>query len=744
MANAHLTPSETAGEVTPPKKSDDYEDVFKRADTRFHRCVNWESNARRLFMDDYRFANADADNGYQWPNDIRRNRDVDERPCLTINKTRQHNLQIVNDARQNKPGIRIKGTGNGATYESAQVYESVCRHIEYISSAQASYDLATKFQVDAGIGYFRVVTDYIDPKSFDQEIYIRPVQDPLTIYMDPDAKEIDKSDMKYCFVFDNIPREEFEQRYPEYKDKIPPDMAFGTGQSDWISKYQVRVAEYYEVVETADELFHYTADDGTVTMLMGSEIPAEIKRQMKADPHTRYRDTNTKEINWYLIVGEKVITKKLWPGDRIPIFPVIGEETVIEGNLDRKGHTRALKDPQRMYNYWTSSAVEFVALQGKSPWIAPARAIEGYEEYWNTANKINYSVLPYNDIGDDGEPLTNKPERPAPPQMAPAYLQGMEIAGKEMMLVSGQYEAQMGQPSNERSGVAIQERQRQGDNATYHFIDNLAITIRSLGKALIYLIPKIYDTERIIMVIAEDGTDLEVKINPGAAQALEQIKNENNEVVQRIFNPSVGRYEVQADVGPQFGTKRQEAFNAFTQILTQAPALTSIVGDLMMKSADFPLAEMAAARLRRMVPKEALGEGPTLQEQQMTQVIQGQQKQLSELMQQLAEDLLKMRGKDAKTEVASYDAETKRLDVVTKAGVSADDLRGVVAQLVAEIMNTHLGPTVDAASPEPSLDQGGGQQPTPEVPPVEGAIKGRDGRWYLKDNTRKGKYLMVA
>src|SRR5882724_474825 len=552
-----LDEAAAASEITWPQMGDKEKAIVRRAQKRFHRCTDWEANARRLYIEDYKFANADPDNGYQWPNDIRRNRDVDERPSLTINKTRQHNLQIVNDAKQNKPGVIIRPVGNGATYESAQMFESVVRHIEYISNATVAYDTASGFQVAAGIGYLRLITDYIDPKSFSQEIYIRRVMDPLTIYMDPDAKEADKSDMKYCFVFDNIPREEFDERYPEYKGR-GTETVLGTGSNDWVSKYQIRVAEYFEKVETNDRLYAYTdPDSGQQTILLGTEIPAKVRTSLKADPNVKFRDTVSCKIMWYLIVGEEIVDQKEWPGIYIPVIPVIGEETIIEGKLDRKGHTRALKDPQRMYNYWTSAAVEFVALQGMSPWIAPARAIEGYEEYWNTANKINYSVLPYNDLGDDGEPLLNKPERPAPPTMPQAYIQGMEVAGNEMMFVSGQYQSQMGAPSNERSGKAIQDRKQQGATATYHYIDNLAVAIRGLGRQLIDLIPKIYDTERVLMIVAEDGANLEVMVNPAAAQALQVKRDANNVVVQRIFNPNVGRYDVEADVGPSFGTKRQ-------------------------------------------------------------------------------------------------------------------------------------------------------------------------------------------
>src|SRR5487761_2602976 len=138
------------------------EKIILEAKKRFKKCAEWEAAARQNFEADIRFANADPDNGYQWPDELRRLRETDNKPCLTINKTRQHCLQIINDAKQHKVSINIKATGSGASYDAAQVFEGVIRHIEYESNAGVAYDTATQFQVQGGIGYWRVVTEYPD------------------------------------------------------------------------------------------------------------------------------------------------------------------------------------------------------------------------------------------------------------------------------------------------------------------------------------------------------------------------------------------------------------------------------------------------------------------------------------------------------------------------------------------------------------------------------------------------------
>lgn len=691
--------------------------IIAEAQRRFKQCEEWESRARKLFLEDIKFANADSDNGYQWPNEIRRNRDVDERPCLTINKTRQHNLQIINDAKQNKPRAKVNPVGNGATYEASQVFEGIFRHIEYISNATVAYDTATSFQVQGGIGYWRIVTDYLGNDNFDQEIFIRRIKDPLTVYIDPDINEVDGSDARYGFIFDDMPLDEFRATYPEYRD-MGGDTALGNAEG-WIDKNHIRVAEYYRRTENKDQLISFTDPrTGRAALLRRGDIPDEIINGIIDHPSTRSREIKTWKVEWFLIIGDEVAERRDWAGEYIPIVRIIGEETIINGELDRKGHTRCLRDPQRIYNYWASSAVEHVALQSKTPYVADARAIENLEQYWETANTVNHSVLPYNGIGDDGEPIA-APQRQEPPQMAMAYVQGMQIAQQEMAMVSGQYESSFGQKSNEQSGVAIQERQRKGENANYHFIDNLAIGIRFTGKILIDLIPKIYDTPRILRIIGEDGEESHVQIDPQAAQSYQVHKQKIDETVQGIFNPNVGRYDVEADIGPAYQTRRQEAFNAISQIMSQAPETMNLIGDLLFKAADFPMAGEIAERMERMVPPQAKGEGVPPAVMELQNQLKHMQGLLADMAQELGEERLRLKAKDQQKDIDVYEAITKRMSVLIKEQINPKDISMMLHDLMMEEHKAKLTQVTDASrigleqdSEDGSITSAGGQTPT--------------------------------
>ncbi len=662
-------------------------DILAEARGRFKAVELWESTARRLYLDDVRFGQGDSDNGWQWPDHLRRSRDREGRPALTVNKVRQHCLQIVNDARQNKVAIQITPTGDQASYEAAQAFEDVVRHIEYRSHAEGAYIHAVTNQVFGGVGYWRVLTEYVDEDSFDQEIKIQRIVDPLTVYMDPDCQERDKSDARFAFVFEDLPWEEFKAKYPQYADHPP---APALDKQGWITKDHVRVAEYYTRSEKRDTLFYYVDEHGQAQTAKKSALTPELIAQLEENPETKSREIVTQDVKWYFIVGDQIADKRDWPGKYIPIVCIVGEETVVEGRMDRKGHVRQMKDPQRMFNYWASAAVEYAGLQSKTPWVVDLDSIEGVEELWANANRANLAYLPYKSHDGDGRELP-APQRPPPPAVPPAFVALMESSEAQLAMVSGQQEASLGEPSNERSGVAIQQRQRQGDNATYHYLDNLAVGIRFTGRILIDLIPKVYDTPRVLQILADNGDKSELHIDPDQPEALLQ------QGAVRIFNPSVGRFEVESDVGPAFATRRQEAFAALTHIASLSPEIMAVAGDLVMRAADFPMADELAERLKRMVPPQALG-GPNLHMQQM----QAQMQQMHMTIQMLSQSL-KSKQQDAinlareraqQKIIDAYNAETNRIKALG-GSVSPE----MVMQLVHDALNTHLTVAENAGDP---------------------------------------------
>ena len=690
------------------------EALIEEAKKRFARCEDRESSARVLWKADLKFANGDPDNGYQWDDAMAKQRDADGRPYLTVNKVKQHNRQITNDARQNKPSVRVYPVDGGADKKTAEVFNGIIRHIEANSSADTAYDTAGEFAVDAGLGYWRVTTDYAADDTFDQEIYIKAVKNPLNVYLDPDIQEADGSDARFGFVFENMSKEEFEDKYPDADMVAWPS----TPGDNWLGKDVIRLAEYYKIIETKDTLC-LDMNSGESFMLSTIDDKDQAKA-IRKNPQFKTRPVAKRSCKWYLIAGDQVLETTDWLGKYIPIVRVVGDEVEIDGKVDRKGHTRPMKDAQRMYNYNSSAAIEYGALQTKTPIIAAAEAIEGYENYWDNANTQNTPYLPYNAATEDGRPLPT-PQRMVAPAPAQLFLQGMATASEEMKMASGQYDASMGAKSNETSGRAIMARQREGDTATFHFIDNVARAIKFTGKILVDLIPKIYDTPRVVRILGEDGKDDKVHIDPQQKQSMVEQQDPRTQEIKEIYNPSVGRYDVTVSVGPSYGTKRQEAFQALTELSSRNPQLMQVAGDLIMKAADFPMADQLAERLERTLPpgikdQEGGAKIPPEVQQQMDQMKQHTE-MLEKSLQEIGEkynDLDDSREIDRQNLLLDrYRAETDRLKLIYP----------TMPTQIAKVLAKEFGLDLIAEQQQEALGQQKGVQPAAQqaiaAPPPE-------------------------
>ncbi len=750
-----LRDAEHAGDM-----SDEDLELLEEAYERFQYASEWEANFRDLFVQDVKFANADSDNGWQWPDDLRRDRMINRRPALTINKVQNHINLVVNDGRQNKAAIEIKPAGKESSFQAAQGLEALVRNIEYQSTATAIYDDMAQNQVEGGIGYGRIISLYPDPRSFNQELRIAPVQNHLNVFLDPDIKQKNGSDARFGFIFEDITKDEYEREFDEDAPVATSPFGLGLG-ADWIKANHVRVAEYYRIDCRNDELIYFKHADQEALFLR-SEVPRGMKRALRLAEaalkdgsaeqgvEVKTRPTEIKRLQWYKIGAHRIIDRREYPTQYVPIFRFVGRERVIDNKLERKGLTRTLKDAQRMYNYNSSAEAEAAAIATKTNWLAALESISGNETAWNRSNVDNKAVLTYRHKDRDGDPIP-PPQRIDPAKSAEAYLQGMEIASRELEMASGQGPAQFGKPTKERSGIAIQQTQRQGDILTFDFIDNQALGIQYAGMILLDWIPHCYDTKQVVQVLDKDGTERMLTIDPQATSPYEEQKVQDQ--VQAVLNPNIGRYKVQAQAGPAYATQRQEAWNAFVQIITGAPDLINEIGDLMFLSADFPMADEIAQRIRRKIKQLA----PWLlddnavnpQVQQLNQQLQQAGQQLAELLQQLAEKDRKLRDQThdiaikaaqaedgmRKTDIASYDAHSKRITAVSNAQLDLDragehgELTELIKSMVQDALHSHLGNMPHPQLPDVSGDRSQNQDDNADfLDPRQAA----DGHHYIR------------
>ena len=645
--------------------------IVEEAKKRFKRSQEFYDRSRILAVEDTKFALGDSDNGWQWPDDIRNARKLDKRVCLTVNLTAQHCNQVINSIRQNRPSIKVSPVDSGADKKTAELLGGLIRNIQVSSAADDAHDVAAEHSIYGGEGYWRIVTEYETPDSFNQCLRIKPISNPNMVYLDPDCKELDKSDAQWGFVFEDITKEEFKREYPGID---PESWANDERKAGWFDDENVRIADYY----------YLTYADDTACLLSDGSTALKSRLPQGAVV-VQERKTKVKRWTWCKLVGghETPVDKVEWLGDYLPIIACIGKEVNVNGEIVRKGLVRDLKDPARMVNFSYSETVQSLALQNKVPYMAATEAIEGYEQIWKAANLENRAYLPYNAYDDEGKQLP-KPERQPPAILPAAQVDLLHLSTEQMRAASGQQNANFGIRSEAASGVGIQRLKVQGEMATFHFPDNLARALRYEAKVLIDLIQKYYDTPRVVRILGLDGQEQEAHLDP-SGQAYAEAQGQTEEEVRKIFNPTVGRYDVVVDTGPAYQTQRQEAFAALSDIAARNPALMQVAGDLIMRAADFPMANELADRLEKTLPpglqdKKGQPQIPPEVQQQLQQADQMAQmaaQHIDELTQQLEQA---KQGTEA--EIAKERAKTERELVAIQ---SKSELQMQQAEIDAQI-----------------------------------------------------------
>lgn len=335
-----------------------------------------------------------------------------------------------------------------------------------------------------------------------------------------------------------------------------------------------------------------------------------------------------------------------------------------------------------------------LALAPKAPFIGYGGQFEGYEDKWKNANTQNFPYLEVNpDVTDGQGAVLPLPSRAQPPMASSGLLQAKAGAAEDIKSTTGQYNASLGMSSNERSGKAILARQREGDVGTYHYGDNLTRAVRHVARQLVDLIPKIYDTQRIARIIGEDGETKMVKINPDQAEPVNKIVDQNGIVIEKIYNPGVGKYDVVATTGPGYATKRQAALEAMAQLLQGNPNLWAVAGDLFVKNMDWPGAQEMSKRFAKTIDPKFMEDGdksPELQAAEQQMQAMGQElAKMHQMIQDMGQtvEVQDMHRKDFEAQIKLYDAETKRIASV-QAGMSEEQIQDIAMGVVAAAMES--------------------------------------------------------
>lgn len=679
------------------------DDILSEAREAFDLAVETENENRQAYIDDVKFARLEE----QWPLEVQQQRRLEGRPCLTINKLPPLIRQVVNDARQNKPAITCHPADSEADPETALILDGLIRQIEYASSADVAYDTALETAVTGGLGYIRVALDYARADTFEQDICIKRVADPLCVYGDPYSTAADSSDWNNAFFTDMLTKKQFKARFKD-AEQVDWESDFRDCR-DWIEGDNVRVAEWWTREETVKQIVAVNLDpmmlpEDLLNAMRGTAEPLPIFDLSVYEKNKAFfdaigaqvvgspRPVKGHKVRCRLMSGAEVLEETDWAGKYIPIVPVYGEEINLEGKRYFRSMIRSAKDAQRMFNYWRTNATEMVALAPKAPFIGPKGAFDSDAANWSTANTATHPYLEY-----DG---------PTPPQRQQfdgspiGALQEALNASDDMKAITGIYDASLGARSNETSGRAIIARQREGDVSTFAYIDNLSRGIAQVGRIIVDLIPHVYSAPRILRILGPDKKAQIVASAP-AGQAPPQMPPKPGQAPQmpgmppapsedddgdnvsgpdlaRVYDLTTGTYDITVEAGPSYSTRRQEAAEQMMQFVQAMPGAAPVIGDLIASNLDWPGAKEIGKRLKAMLPPQAAGADPQLmQAQQQIQMMQAQGAQMQQELQAAKTDqsvkIMDVQIKAKQAEISEFEAQTERMKVQAEIAKMAHD-----------------------------------------------------------------------
>lgn len=652
-------------------------DALDEARRLFVDAMDQLANERKQIDIDLKFS--DPADPQQWDEDTRRRRESDPggaRPCLVFDQLGQYVSNVAGQIEQRPPSLHALPVGGGADRKTAESLDGFFRYVEYASSAQQHYARALTSAARAGVGYLIVRPTVTDKGLNWQEPRISSEGDPLKVVRDPYAVELDGSDQTFGFLLSSLSKREFKRKWPKF-EPVSFDAANESNTShDSDADDAVQIAEMWRI-DTQQQILIPCVIDGEQTVLTENDyLLAQQRDQMlkpSGDPYSEDRPV----VRWARMSGDAYLEDEtIYPSRFIGLVPVYGYVGWSYGRMTLAGIPRRAMAAQRSYNYHMSEMHAYMASAPKAPWLVPARAIRGLEELWDRASVDARAYLPWHDVDEAGQPIS-PPTRPSIATSLQNHQAGAEQAIRDIQSAIGMYQANLGAPSNETSGVAIDARKSQGEASTAHFPAHLAASLTQVGRIVLDMLPRLVDKPRQMQMMGIDDTPSTVRVDPTAPRP--HAQDQDGGVV---INPNIGKYDVRVVVGASFSTQRSQAQAAYTEMMRANPAMAPALAPLWAQTLDVPHADKLAQVLTAAAPDPVRS---ILQPQDQQQDPAQLQAKINELQQALQEAIQhaqdaqaeadqaqqaagekheEAEARDRELNIKAYQAETDRLKVM--------------------------------------------------------------------------------
>lgn len=696
-------------------------DALKEAQRLYQEALEASRDQRLQIDEDLRFS--DPSDPQQWDEDVKRQREQDpggKRPCLVLDQTGQYVSNVSGQIEQQPPNLHAIPETGGAEKQAAEQLDGRFRQIEYASRAQQHYARALTSAARAGVGYLIARPEYIDRALGYQAPRISSEPDPLKVIFDPWSTETDGSDAEFGFLLTSFAPKYFERKWPK-KDAVD----FGDPeQRRNDSRKSILVAEQWYREDVTRNIIVYTDEMGQEVAGTEDEYWTACKAAMTQLPYDRTYKDKKAVVKWRRMSGCDVLEESEYPADYIGIVPVYGYVSFVDGRMKYCGIPRRARSAQQAYNYHKSEL-----LMPGAQLMASKRALAGVETIWDRAQVQRRAFLPFNDMDEMG--AVSAPTLIKTGSSLIDHMAGAEAALRDIQASVGIYQANLGAPSNETSGVAIESRKQQGEASNAHFPSHLSASLGHLGRIVMDMDARLADTRRQMPIMGVDGSSGQIGVDPEQKQAF--ARQPGGEVT---INPRVGKYGVRVVTGASYSTQRTQTNAAFAEIMRGNKEMAPVVAPFWAQTLDFPGSDKFAQAMASMAPpavKAILqpeggekGPDPAAMAQQLKQVQEALQEAIQhakeaqddadEAMAAAADAKRSAESKVRELDIKAYQAETDRLKVT---GANVDQIEAITRDLINQMLMQPDPLPGDPMAPDGSQQHEMAEQEAPEQEPMQ-------------------------
>jgi hypothetical protein len=691
------------------------EEIFEEAKDRLPMSIDAESHNNKLAKADLLFREGEN----HWDNELVTS-ETQLSPELVINFTDTLVGRVVNSIADLETRGKCHPIADGADTERADVINGLGRHVEYRSEAPVAYDCATDSAVTIGWGWWRLLAEFAHPKSFDKEIRIVPIMNAFSVYCDPGAIMPTAQDMRWCLISLMMKRTEYKRLYPDIELVEWNDVGRDEQRSNWLNKEEIRIAEYFRIVDKEEVLYKLKTPEGQIVTCYKNELPTNRQLSRVGTSIIDERESTRQEVQLFHLNGYRVVDRMVLPGSFIPVVRVQGNAHNIDGKIYRRGMVRTLQDPQRMVDYGEVAKIKRLGLTPQAPWVVAEGQLDGHPE-WTDANIGSYPVLTYKPVTvmtGQGEVPLPPPTRQPPAQVEAGFSEFVQGMRSNLLAIAGMPN-EPGQDQSQGevvSGRALLRRDKLSDQSHSQYYKNKKLAVAHTWRIMLEWFPHYYSEERMQRIIGGDGKPQMVKLN-------ESVTGENG--IASIKNDlSVGRYDVVMEAGPSYETMREQGAEHLMELMGSAPIAEMVIKegpDLLFRSMDFEYAEELADRFAAKTPEglQKILEQLPKQARAIVQFFYTQMQQAQQALQAAQQDAKAGLTKaHLAATVKAHDVEesnkTKRDDTQVRAdtAVKVEEMRGHVKladteiKAGAEILHTHVKAAHEAAAADKMIEAG--------------------------------------